>query len=100
MNIDNKVRFDKRSTVPGVGGWSIEGLKLNDVRIKSARGRYLAMKTNGALYMDKSKKIPDANAWKLVCTRGDIITASLTVVPAAAAVGVSRGDEHGTQSTF
>ena len=73
MDIDEKVRFDKRSTVPGVGGWSIEGLKLNDVRIKSARGRYLAMKTDGALYMHKSK-IPDANAWKIVCARGDIIT--------------------------
>ena len=73
MNIDEKVRFDKRSTVAGVGGWSIEGLKLNDVRIKSARGRYLAMKTDGALYMHK-RKIPDANAWKLVCARGDIIT--------------------------
>ena len=73
MNIDEKVRFDKRSTVPGVGGWSIEGRKLNDVRIKSRYGRYLAMKTDGALYMHKSK-IPDANAWKLVCARGDIIT--------------------------
>lgn len=73
MNIDEKVRFDKRSTVRGVGGWSIEGLKLNDVRIKSASGRYLAMKTDGALYMHK-RKIPDANAWKLVCARGDIIT--------------------------
>jgi len=73
MNIDEKVRFDNRSTVPGVGGWSIEGLKMNDVRIKSRYGRYLAMKTDGALYMHKSK-IPDANAWKLVCARGDIIT--------------------------
>ena len=73
MNIDEKVRFDKRSTVPSVGGWSIEGLKLNDVRIKSASGRYLAMKTDGALYMHK-RKIPDANAWKLVCASGDIIT--------------------------
>jgi hypothetical protein len=66
MNIDNKVRFDNRSTVPGVGGWSIEGLKMNDVRIKSRYGRYLAMNTDGALYMHISK-IPDANAWKIVC---------------------------------
>ena len=66
MNIDEKVRFDNRSTVPGVGGWSIEGLKMNDVRIKSRYGRYLAMNTDGALYMHISK-IPDANAWKIVC---------------------------------